>query len=527
MLVKRVVLKNFGVHDYLDLTIPDGASCVVGPNGSGKSTILEAIAWAREGEDLRGQTPAREGCSVRVETDKLWMLRELSGGNKTKLRWAYNGKDEGKYESLTHTKRALAEALPPYKTWLRTCVYTVDVGIDFFRATDAARKTLLEDMLDLSASFDAALKAARADVKRVSTLQQTCEQEIARATDEVTRVTSFQAQYAAAIDQLTAAIDQLTARATALIEPLTTAYEEDTAAQSAYIAAHHHVSNLMQQRQHLTSHPTVCHACNRPFDSIAHDDAEQRRQRQAQLDHEIQAANEALREADRVRTSTRSQVQRLLSEKQHCMTLLGSNVAQRDAQMAAAAGWDKILAAAREKVAEQTKLRNAHSEQLEMLADAVDALSPTGVRAVILESVVASLMARTNAWLGMIFPGVTVDFRSTNDKDQGVITVAVKGRPGGTYKSCSQGERRRLDIAVLFAFADIAGARDQRSTLWLDEMFDGLDGDSRETAVSMLRAIAVQQPIVVISHVEQLMSRLPTLLRLSKVFDEQGVRPAV
>ena len=91
------------------------------------------------------------------------------------------------------------------------------------------------------------------------------------------------------------------------------------------------------------------------------------------------------------------------------------------------------------------------------------------------------------------------------------ISLEVEGAGGGHgYRAASGGERRRIDIALMLALAEIAEAAvgTTGSTLFFDEVFDALDGDGVDAACAVLDELAADRCVVVISHNMDLAARL-------------------
>jgi DNA repair exonuclease SbcCD ATPase subunit len=96
--------------------------------------------------------------------------------------------------------------------------------------------------------------------------------------------------------------------------------------------------------------------------------------------------------------------------------------------------------------------------------------------------------------------------------------LEVEGAGGGRgYKATSGGERRRIDIAIMLALAEVAQASDNRKvpTMWFDEVFDALDvPDGVDAVVQALEDLSRDRCVVVITHNRELIKTLPADLHL-------------
>jgi len=97
------------------------------------------------------------------------------------------------------------------------------------------------------------------------------------------------------------------------------------------------------------------------------------------------------------------------------------------------------------------------------------------------------------------------------------ISLEIEGAGGGYgYKAASAGERRRIDVALLFALSEISSAAHgtMAGTLFVDECFDGLDSVGVPRVVEAVRELANRRAVVVISHDEDLKDLLDPALHL-------------
>ena len=87
------------------------------------------------------------------------------------------------------------------------------------------------------------------------------------------------------------------------------------------------------------------------------------------------------------------------------------------------------------------------------------------------------------------------------------------------YYSYSSGERRRLDLAVLFALQDLVSNNNPFNLLFYDEVFDTLDESGCEYVVELLRT-RKSDTVFVISHNDNLKSYFDEVITVTK---ENGI----
>jgi DNA repair exonuclease SbcCD ATPase subunit len=76
------------------------------------------------------------------------------------------------------------------------------------------------------------------------------------------------------------------------------------------------------------------------------------------------------------------------------------------------------------------------------------------------------------------------------------------------YEAMSGGQRRRVDIALLLSLSQLAPSA---GTLYFDEAFDTLDQQGIEAVCELLADFGQERCVVVISHNEELVNRLPVV----------------
>ena len=145
------------------------------------------------------------------------------------------------------------------------------------------------------------------------------------------------------------------------------------------------------------------------------------------------------------------------------------------------------------------------------LEAAVDVVGLRGARSVVLAEAIAQFSMLAQQQVSRFAPGVQLSISPFTSRKSGAvaesINIEVKGFGGGAYKGASQGERRRLDVALLLALGQLESASSgyHAGTLFADEVFDALDTEGVETLREVLGELAQDRCVVVISHAQDVL----------------------
>jgi DNA repair exonuclease SbcCD ATPase subunit len=481
MHVRRVELHNFTRHEAFSLDLPErGVVLVTGPNGSGKSSVVEAVCVALWGKTLRGAHPWVEGKKghVGLWTDVVAVDLVCQPDAKANFSWMRVGGHPTEYSTLTKARQALEEVIGPFELWRQSHVFSSADAARFTLATDAERKRLLEGVLGLG-RFDRAADAAREAVRETAGKTQGAAIEHASCSSRVNMAVTLHERLAT----LRAADVGMT--------------EAD--ARTRVVDLEREIKMLREAgrsappRELLAS--DKCPTCGQKITGA----------RRLGIERKCALADEAhkkMAHAEEERDEARSRLDKV---RQHAFTMASvdqQTVEELSVKEAALAEAEKALAT------------TATAHQTAQAVAAV--LGPRGVRAHVLGRALGGLEAVSNAYLGRLgLAGLSVQLKPYTEKASGgvqdAISLEVDGAGGGHgYKGASGGERRRIDVALMLALADVASAAAGKvgGTLFFDEVLDALDADGVDAVVGCLEELATERAVVVISHSEALANRL-------------------
>lgn len=530
--IRSVGLASFATHDKTTIAFPaKGLVTVVGANGAGKSSALEAIAAALWNESLRGEMGWREGQAgaVRVETDGLIATRKRSKAGATKLEWNAKGEEAVAYETTGKAQIALESVIGSYDVWRRTCVLSSVDSAAFSLARDAERKRLLEEFLGLG-MFDVALDACRKDKKEVSARLQKAELSLAEASAKhsflQTQLQQAQKEWAALpegthdLAALKAEGQEVAARVQLKDKELQEARRQRDVVQRqrAEVSA---AINAEKARLAKLGADTCVTCGQNVVDMRCHLEREITRMKaeaitkMADLDTQLLVLDETV--------EIKAEAIRLLQED---LSILREKYKVAEYAAKHRAGLAQKVLDAQNALAEYgtnldglKQAKEAAAGEVACLEAVEQVLGLRGVRAQVLDHSLKALEQQANAWLvrmpteqGVLAISLSGSTTQKSGSVVDAISLKVRGRP---YASCSGGERRRVDVALLLALRELAVAAHGRDgSLLCDEVFDALDQQGQADVAAALADMAQDRMVLVVTHSPGLVRELRPIMQL-------------
>jgi len=532
MHVQQLKISDFMSHDASVINFPSsGIVVVTGENGAGKSSIIEATAVGLWGRSLRGTNPWRKEAAgqVLVTTDKLVVYRNRSA-SRTSMHWRLATEVDGvSFESTTKAQAALEDHVGTFDVWRRTHCFSASDASHFTMATDGERKRLLESILGID-RFDAALNLCRLDIRSAQVAASGAREEQAKYIERVARYEKQIADLNVAAPKASTADPADLERKMATLIKLEVGCRADIAAANALLAAMARVTGQIEERLRVArlrgKAPTVCSSCGQKLPAHKlHDYAAETSALIAELDaltvdqaEEAAGLHASCSELSDELASIRTRYQGVSTKLQEARV-----VAERLATYDQLRGLAQVgLTAAQDALQQAASKITAANSKLALLDAVATVLGLRGVRAHVLGRALSGIETCANSWLGRIAgPDLQLTLKSYVEKKSGGVSDAlgleIRGAGGGEgYRAASGGERRRIDIALLLALAEVSQQAfgQDPGTLFFDEVFDALDADGVEAVSVALGELAEDRVVVIVSHSSELVARLPATLRL-------------
>lgn len=561
MNVTEIDLTRFMAHEKTKVRLPErGIVLVTGPNGAGKSCLVEGTSYGLWGRTLRGTSPwrAEEAGEVYVEADGVLARRRATKAGKVSLSWRKHAQDEAvEHPTLTKAQAALEEVVGDFDIWRRTHVFSSADAAHFTLSTDGERKRLLESILGLE-RFDLALEACRGDLHTEEGVAQQAEIVLLRVRERAVGAAQRLEDARRALDALPP-LQPLTTPATpatsgpggwderqARLQALQSAVRADierlkgSGSEHVRAAADARAEAAQLARGLDRLKASECPTCGQTIpDSLREDyradiEAAQKRAEvgeqifeRAQREVEAQIADLSAELHDLHEQINTLEVERRSALNAEVAARKQREEHERLAQTHEAAKLHVARCESQVAEAEATVKASCDASfkalrQVAELRAVESVLGLKGVRAHVLGRALGGCERVANSWLARIAgPDLRLALRPYSEKKTGgisdAISLDVEGAGGGFgYKASSGGERRRIDVALLLALAEVAQAAHglNGGTLFFDEVFDALDRDGVAAVSDVLAELARDRAVVVISHSLALAESVPVALAL-------------
>lgn len=517
------------------------STLIVGQNGAGKSTILDALSFVLYGKPFRKinkpqliNTINGKNCVVEVEFDVGKKKYKVIRGIKPNIFEIYhNGELINQSADVKDYQDMLEKTILKlnHKSFNQIVILGSASFVPFMQLPAAHRREIIEDLLDIQIfSVMNSLLKDKAAFNRTSITDNKYKLEmvidkidIHKKHLEAQKVDNTQliAERQAKITKLTndvATIKNNVAALNAEIEELRTKLinkDKLSAKQSKLQTLQRQIGDRIKKTEKeigfFTEHDT-CPTCNQDIsqefkDSVIGD----RTKQQAQLvdglnklQEELGIVIESMQEFAEINDSIVELNKNIAVSKNNARF---SNETIEELQIEVTALQEKTMNIENNSVEIKTLLEDQKElglakveleEQKSVYDVASILLKDSGIKTKIIKQYIPVINKLINKYLA------SMDFFVNFELDENFEeTIKSRFRDEFSYASFSEGEKARLDLALLFTWRSIAKLRNSASTnlLILDEVFDGsLDNTGNDELLSILQALTQGNNVFVISH---------------------------
>ena len=561
IIFEKIRWKNFlstgNVFSEIDLE-SNRTNLIVGSNGAGKSTILDALTFSLFGKPFRKISKGslvnsinEKDCMVEIEfrIGKL-EYKVVRGIKPNKLEIYCNGQLWNQESTLVEQQKNFeANVLKMnYKSFTQIVVLGSSTFVPFMKLPGAQRRDIIEDILDIQVfstmnvllkdkirenneelrdvDYQLDLLKDKIEIQKQNmlSLQQRTQEEINRKQEKVNEYKKTELQGAEDVSILTQQIGNLNE------EMKTYQKSSDKLAKlNTFMIKMTHKMNTCKKEHEFFEKNHVCPTCtqelsedfrddklkegktkldemNLGFDEIktAIQEEQSRFEKFTELSTQVNEINSSISQTNFQLMTIRKQVESLQEE---IIELEGDNVDKK-------AEFDKLQLLVNSKK-DLSKQHATLKQDKDVLSTAGQLLKDNGIKTRIIKTYLPTMNKLINDFLQRMefYVNFTLD---ENFEEQ----IKSRYRDVFSYDSFSEGEKARIDIALLLTWRSIAKLKNSVDTnlLILDEIFDGsLDQSGTSDLGWILRNFDDATKVFVISHKQGLDDKFDRTISVEKV----------
>jgi len=557
---KSVQWKNFlstGNSPNKILLNKSPTTLIIGKNGEGKSTILDALCFSLFGKPFRNINKGQlvnsingKGCVVEIELSIGSKEYKIVRGIKPNIFEIWQDGELLNQDAATRDYQKVLEQQIlklNYKTFTQVVILGSASFVPFMQLTPLQRREVIEDILDIrifstmnsllkekvQETKDAILrteseiKSAKDKVEN----QQTIIKTITEAKNEsINNILSKISTNNAEILQTEGEIESIVSEISTLkasIDGKENVTEDIERAKSIKSKLLQKIETCEHNTEFFSEH-AVCPSCSQDIgeqykETIIkglNDQLLEQNGKVSELEKILSNLNEKLSEI----TKTQSEITNRnieLSTRNSTITLLNKQIKEMQAEIESAKtdttnideekGKLKELA---QQALDQIKQKNILLEQRNIEEVASILLKDTGIKTAIIREYLPAMNKLINKYLQSMDAYIHFELDEAFNE-----SVKSRFRDDFTYASFSEGEKMRIDLAILFTWRQIAKMKNSVNTnlLLLDEIFDSsLDTAGTDYFLNLMNQFG-DTNIFVISHKgDQLFDKFRSVVKFEK-----------
>ena len=558
---KSVQWKNFlstGNSPNKVLLNRSQTTLIIGKNGEGKSTILDALCFSLFGKPFRNINKGQlvnsingKGCSVEVEFDINGKEYKIIRGIKPNVFEIWQDGEMINQDAASRDYQKILEQQIlklNYKTFTQVVILGSASFVPFMQLPSSQRREVIEDILDIRI-FSTMNQLLKEKVQETKDAIATIENEISTAKTKV----DAQTQLIKTITEAkTSAIESIGAKISANSSEILQAEGEiqsilseintlkasinDKETITEDIDKAKSIRSKLLQKIETCEHNTeffnehdVCPSCSQ-------DIAEEYKEGIIKdLNAKMLDNNTKIGELETILTNLNTKLSKInevvekitdknieLSTRNSTITLLNKQIKELEAETQRIKSDTTNIDEEKSKLKElateaigkiNTKTQLQEQRNLEDVANIL--LKDTGIKTAIIREYLPIMNKLINKYLQAMDAYIHFELDEAFNE-----SVKSRFRDDFTYASFSEGEKMRIDLAILFTWRQIAKMKNSVNTnlLLLDEIFDSsLDTAGTDYFLNLMNQFGEHTNIFVISHKgDQLFDKFRSVIKFEK-----------
>jgi len=561
ILFEKIRWKNFlstgNQFTEIDLDA-NSTTLIVGSNGAGKSTVLDALTFALFGKPFRKinkpqlpNTTNERDCVVEVDffiNGTSWQVRR---GIKPNIFEIYRGGNllDQSAAALDQQKWLEQNVLKMnYKSFTQIVILGSSTFVPFMQLTAANRREVIEDLLDIKifSSMNTIIKdkirQTKENIKVLNLKKESLSEKVDMQSNFIEQLESEGKEK---IDGKKKKITELMQEAEMYVREVSNLEESvfGYIKEQEYVTGSSEklrklgnlkgkisqkVSTITKEHKFFSEH-TECPTCGQDIEeefrlnriSDAQDKAK-----------ELQSGYKELEQAIKDEEERERQFIALSKE----ITKLNNDISKNNTRIAGCQRQVRDLESEVQRTTEQLANRNIEHDKLETFKENLQntydelvtykdqinyydftygLLKDGGVKTKIIKKYLPLINQQVNRYLQMM--DFYINFTLDEEFNE---TIQSPIHEDFSYSSFSEGEKQRIDLALLFTWREVARFKNSVSTnlMILDEVFDSsLDSQGTEEFLKIIRYVIKDANIFVISHKTGMEDKFENVLRFEKV----------
>ena len=561
ILFEKIRWKNFlstGNH-FTELSLNGSTTTlIVGTNGAGKSTVLDAICFSLYGRPFRKinkpqliNSTNEKDCRVEVEFSIGSVEWKVIRGIKPNVFEIWRSGDllDQKSSAVDQQKWLEQNVLKMnYKSFTQIVILGSSTFVPFMQLTATNRREVIEDLLDIRifSTMNGVIKEKIRSIKeetkvlglkkeslndKVQMQENFIEELESRGKENVKQKENKIQGLLVEENNLmnsNSVIEEDVFKLNKEVEYVTGATSKLRKLGNLKGKISNKVSTITKEHKFFTEN-TVCPTCDQQIEETFRINRINDAQIKAK---ELQSGYKELEQAIKEEEERERQFTILSKE----ITSLTHGISQNNTKIAGCQRQVRDLESEIQRVAEQLANRNIENEKLESLKDnlkttyedlvqrkdkinyydfSYSLLKDGGVKSKIIKKYLPLINQQVNRYLQMM--DFYINFTLDEEFNE---TVQSPIHEDFSYASFSEGEKMRIDLALLFTWREVARIKNSVNTnlLIMDEVFDSsLDGFGTEEFLKIIRFVIKDANVFVISHKQGMEDRFDNSIRFEKI----------
>ena len=531
---------------------------IIGSNGAGKSTILDALTFSLYGKSFRKinkpqlvNSTNEKNCLVEIEFTVNSTEWKVIRGIKPAVFEIYrDGQVLDQNASSVDQQRWLEQNVLKmnYKSFTQIVILGSSSFVPFMQLPVASRREVVEDLLDIRifSSMNGLIKdkirSLREEIRTLDLKKDNLKEKVEmqrnfidqlekRGYDNIKEKKDKITTLMQSVEDYSKDNQDLESKSSTLQKELETVSDATKRLKefgSVKGKLSQKISVIVKEHKFFNEN-SVCPTCTQSIEETFRINRIEDSQNKAA---ELQKGYKELEEAIKKEELRESTFQRVSKE----VTQLLHGISQNNTRISGCQQQITQLESEIQTITEQLENRNSEHEKLEDFKEklqqtfedvgerkedtyyhdfAYNLLKDGGVKAMIIKKYLPLINQSVNKYLQMM--DFYINFKLDEEFNE---TIESPIHEDFTYASFSEGEKMRIDLALLFTWREVARFKNSVNTnlLIMDEVFDSsLDGFGTEEFLKIIRFTIKDCNIFVISHKSGLDDKFNSVLQFEKI----------